>query len=85
MHNTCDCHCYDKDGKPLGTEAGKPSDAKKLCKKFGDDKQMAFMQTMFQAYAKTKKASKSKTCKMCEYGSSLIVNRKLGVMTWEFV
>jgi hypothetical protein len=26
-HDTSACHSYDKDGKPLGAAAGKPSDA----------------------------------------------------------
>ncbi len=29
MHNTRDCRCYDKEGKPLGAAAGKPSGSKK--------------------------------------------------------
>jgi hypothetical protein len=64
------CCCYDKDGKPLSTAAGKPSKAKKLYKKYGGKKQLAFMQAMFEAYGKAKKASKSKKCKKREYDSS---------------
>jgi len=33
-HNTSDCRKYDKDGKPLGTAPGKPSDSGKPHKKF---------------------------------------------------
>jgi hypothetical protein len=40
-------------------------------KKSGGNKDMAFMQSMFEAYAKSpKKASKSKKRKKCAYNSS---------------
>jgi hypothetical protein len=39
MHNTSDCLRHDKDGKPLGAAAGKPSDAMKPDKKYGGEKQ----------------------------------------------
>jgi hypothetical protein len=52
MHNTLDCCCYDSNGKPLEAAAGKPAESKKPYKKFGGDKNMAFMQSMFKAYAK---------------------------------
>jgi hypothetical protein len=54
-HNTLDCCCYDSNGKPLKAAAGKPSESKKPYKKSGGDKGMAFMQTMFEAYAKSQK------------------------------
>jgi hypothetical protein len=70
-HNTLDCHCYDSNGKPLEAAAGKPSDSKKPYKKFGGDKGMAFMQSMFEAYVKSqKKASKSKKRKKRNNDSS---------------
>jgi hypothetical protein len=70
-HNTLDCHCYDSNGKPLEAAAGKPSESKKPYKKFGGNKGMAFIQSMFEAYAKSqKKAGKSKKCKKCNYDSS---------------
>jgi hypothetical protein len=50
--------------------AGKPSESKKPFNKSGGNKSMAFMQTMLQAYAKTKKASKSKKRKKHKYVSS---------------
>jgi hypothetical protein len=37
-HNTSDCHCYDKDSKPLDSAAGKSTNAKKPFKKFGGHK-----------------------------------------------
>jgi hypothetical protein len=52
-HNTLDCHGYDSYGKPLEAAAGKPSESKKPCKKSGGNKGMAFMQSMFEAYAKS--------------------------------
>jgi hypothetical protein len=56
-----DCRHYDSNGKPLKAAAGKPSESKKPYKKFGGDEVMAFMQHMFEAYAKSqKKAGKSK-------------------------
>jgi hypothetical protein len=71
MHNTLDCHCYDSNGKPLKAAAGKPSESKKPYKKSGGNKNMAFMQSMFKAYAKSqKKASKSKKPKKRDYDSS---------------
>jgi hypothetical protein len=56
-----DCHCYDRNGKPLKAAAVKPSESKKPYKTFGGDKGMAFMQHMLEAYAKSqKKAGKYK-------------------------
>jgi hypothetical protein len=70
-HNTLVCRCYDSNGKPLEAAAGKPSESKKPYKKSGGDKGMAFMQTMFKAYAKSqKKASKSKKRKKHNHDSS---------------
>jgi hypothetical protein len=51
-HNTLDCRPYASNGKPLKVAAGKPSESKKPHKKFGGNKSMAFMQTMFEAYVK---------------------------------
>jgi hypothetical protein len=66
-----DCCCYDSNGEPLKAAAGKPSESKKPYKKFGGDKGMAFMQTMFETYANSQKeAGKSKKCKKCNYDSS---------------
>ncbi len=71
MHNTLDCCCYDSNGKPLEAAAGKPAESKKPYKKFGGDKNMAFMQSMFEAYAKSqKKAGKSKKLEKHDYDSS---------------
>jgi hypothetical protein len=70
-HSILDCCCYDSNGKPLEAAAGKPSESKKLYKKSGGNKSMAFMQSMFEAYVKSqKKAGKSKTCKKRDYDSS---------------
>ncbi len=61
MHNTLDCRRYDSNGKPLEAVAGKLAESKKPYKKFGGNKNMAFMQSTFKAYAKSqKKAGKSK-------------------------
>ncbi len=54
-HNTLDCRCYDSNGKHLEAAAGKPSESKKPYKKSGGNKGMAFMQSMFKAYAKSQK------------------------------
>ncbi len=70
-HNTLDCCCYDSNGKPLKAAACKPSESKKPYKKSGGDKNVAFFQSMFEAYAKSqKKAGKSKKCKKGDYDSS---------------
>jgi hypothetical protein len=72
-----DCRCYDSNGKPLKAAAGKLSKSKKLYKKSGGDKGMAFMQSMFEAYVKSqKKVGKSKKRKKCDYDSSDSSNRK---------
>ncbi len=76
-HNTLDCRCYDSNGKPLEAAAGKPSESKKPYKKSGANKGMAFMQSMFKAYAKRqKKAGKSKKRKKHDYDSSDSSNSK---------
>jgi hypothetical protein len=70
-HNTLDCCHYDSNGKPLKATAGKPSESKKPYKKSGGNKNMAFMQSMFKAYAKIQKiAGKSKKRKKRDYDSS---------------
>jgi hypothetical protein len=70
-HNTLDCCCYDSNGKPLKVAAGKPSESKKPYKKSGGNKNMAFFQSMFEAYAKSqKKAGKSRKRKKRDYDSS---------------
>ncbi len=70
-HNTLDCRCYDINGNPLEATVGKPSESKKPCKKSGGKENMAFMQSMFKAYAKSqKKAGKSKRHKKLDYDSS---------------
>ncbi len=74
-HNTLDCHCYDSNGKPLEAVAGKPSESKKPFKKSGGNKGMAFVQTMFEAYAKSQmKAGRSKRRKKSDYDSSYSSN-----------
>ncbi len=71
IHNTLDCCRYDSNGKLLEAAAGKPSESKKPYKKYGGNNGMAFMQSMFKAYAKSqKKASKSKKRKKRDYDSS---------------
>ena len=70
-HNTSDCRKYDKDGKPLGTAPGKPSDAGKPHKKFGGDKQMAYMTAMFESIQKgLKKQKKGSKKRKKRYDSS---------------
>ncbi len=58
MHNTLDCCRYDSNGKPLEAVAAKPAESKKPYKKFGGNKSMAFMQSMFEAYVKSQKKSR---------------------------
>ncbi len=84
MHNTLDCRCYDSNGKPLEAAAGKPSESKKPYKKSGEDKGMAFMQSMFKAYVKSQKKSGSlRNIKNVTTTPVTvpIVNRKLGTAT----
>jgi hypothetical protein len=55
----------------LKVAAGKLSKSKKPYKKSGGNKGMAFMQSMFEAHAKSQKeAGKSKKRKKCNYDSS---------------
>jgi hypothetical protein len=84
MHNTLDCCCYDSNGKPLKAAAGKPSESKKPYKKYGGNKNMAFMQSMFEAYAKSQRKPVSlrniRNVTMTPV-TVPIVNRKLGTAT----
>jgi hypothetical protein len=65
-------------GKPLKAAASKSSDSKKPYMKFGGDKGMAFMQSMFEAYVKSqKKAVKSKKRKRHNNDSSDSSNSEL--------
>jgi hypothetical protein len=57
-HNTLDCCRYGSNGKPLKAAVGKPAESKKPYKKFGGNKNMAFMQSVFEAYAKSQKKSR---------------------------
>jgi hypothetical protein len=83
-HNTLDCHCYDSNGKPLKAAAGKPSESKKPYKKSGGNKGMAFMQTMFEAYAKSqKKASMSKKCKKRKTMTPVTAPTVIGNWVWQ--
>ncbi len=51
--------------------AGKPSNGKKPYKKYGGDRNLAYMTAMFEAFQKgKKKTGKSKKCKKCTYNSS---------------
>jgi hypothetical protein len=76
-HNPLDCCCYDSNGKPLEAVAAKPAESKKPYKKFGGNKNMAFMQSMFEAYVKSqKKVGKSKKRKKRDYDSSDSYNRE---------
>jgi hypothetical protein len=66
-----DCRRYDSNGKPLEVAADKPSEFKSPYKKSGGNKGMTFMQSMFEAYAKSQmKAGKSKKQKKCDFDSS---------------
>jgi hypothetical protein len=66
-----DCRCYDSNGKPIEAAASKPAESKKPYKKFGGNKNMASMQSMFKAYDKSqKKAVKFKKRKKRDYDSS---------------
>ncbi len=70
-HNTLDCRRYDSNGNPLEAAAGNPAEFMKPYKKFGGNRSMAFMQTMFKAYVKANnKAGKFKKRKKHDYDSS---------------
>ncbi len=71
MHSTSDCRKYNKDGKPLGAAPGKPSDSGKPHKKFGGDKQLAYMTAMFESIQKgLKKQKKGSKKRKKRYDSS---------------
>jgi hypothetical protein len=83
-----DCRRYGSNGTTLEVSAGKPYEAKKPYKKSGGNKGMAFMQSMFEAYAKKqKKAGRSKKHKnvTTTLATALTVNRELGTTTWDLV
>jgi hypothetical protein len=87
-HNTLDCRCYDSNGEPLEAAAGKPSESKKPYKKFGGNEGMAFMQTMFKAYAKARRrpvSIRSARGATVTPVTVLTVNRKLGMAIWDLV
>jgi hypothetical protein len=48
-----DCPHYGINGKPLRAVVGKFAESKKPYKKFGGDKGIAFMQSMFKDYGKS--------------------------------
>ncbi len=84
MHNTLDCRRYDSNGKPLEAAASKPAESKKPYKKIGGDKNMTFMQSMFEAYVKSQKkpVSLRNVRKVTMTPVTVpIVNRKLGTAT----
>jgi hypothetical protein len=64
------CCKYDKDGKPLGAAPGKSSDAGKPHKKFGGDKQLAYMTAMFESIQKGLKKQKKSMKRKKRYDSS---------------
>jgi hypothetical protein len=71
MHNTCKCHCYNKEGKPLGTAVGKSSGLKKPYKQLGGEKGLVYMTVMLEAIQKgQKKSAKSMKHKKHAYNSS---------------
>jgi hypothetical protein len=72
-HNTSKCCRYDKDDKPLNAASGKPSNAKKPYKKYGGDKQMAYITAMLESLQKglmKKKKSNKKRKKRYDDSSS---------------
>ncbi len=71
MHNTRECHHYNKEGKPLGNSVGKSSGARKPHKQFGGKKGLAYMTAMLEAIQKgQKRAANSKKRKKRAYDSS---------------
>ncbi len=85
MHNTLDCCCYDSNSKPLEAVAAKPAEFKKPYKKFGGDKNMAFIQSMFEAYVKSQKKPVSlRNVRNVTMTPVTVptVNRKLSTATW---
>jgi hypothetical protein len=82
-HNTLDCRCYDSNCKPLKA-AGRPSESKKIYKKSGGNKGMAFMQSMFEVYVKSqKKLANLRNVRNVTMTPVTVptVNRKLGMAT----
>ena len=73
MHNTKECHKYDKDGKVVAATANKPF-ARKLYKKNGGkgDKQLAYLTAAVESLVKKgiKKAGKKKRKKHSSESSS---------------
>jgi hypothetical protein len=70
-HNTNECRCYDKDGKPTGQFRSKLSEKHKPFKK-GGEKGLVYMTSMLEAIAKGQKkaAKKGKKRKKRDYDSS---------------
>jgi hypothetical protein len=83
MHNTLDCHHYDSTGKPLVAAAVKSSESKKPYKKFGGNKSMSFVQTMFKGNEKARRLVSPTSIRGVTVTPVAIptVDRKLGAMT----
>jgi hypothetical protein len=77
-HNTSECRCCDKDGKPNGQYGSKSSDKHKPFKKKGGKKGLVYMTSMLKAIAKgQKKAAKNgRNRKKRDYNSSSDSNSK---------
>ncbi len=84
-HNTLDCRRYDSNGKPIKAAASKPAESKKPYKKFGGDKNMAFMQSMFERLMQRarKKPVSLRSVRSVNMTPVTVptVNRKLGTAT----
>jgi hypothetical protein len=86
-HNTKECRRYNGSENPASLFQGKPVNAKKPTKK-GGDQQMAYLTATVESLVKKvhKKAMKGKkhkrNCAMTLLVVILILNRKLGPVTW---
>ncbi len=83
-----DCRLYDSNGKPLEAAAGKPFESKKPYKKSGGNKSMAFMQSMFETYARSQKKLVSlRSIRNATMTPVTVptVNRELGTATRDLV
>jgi hypothetical protein len=63
-HNTKECHRFDRNGNPISSFQGTPTNAKKLTKK-GGNQQMAYLTAAVESLVEKglKKAMKGKKCK----------------------
>ena len=89
MHNTKECHKYDKDGKAVAATAGKPYEKKPYKQNGGgSDKQMAYLTATIESLVKrglrrlVRRSTRSVRTNLPV--AIPTVNMNLGIVTWDY-